>query len=124
MLVQFVQFPIWGILRLQQMTQELAKNGQKAIMPPMILSARGLRMAVNNTIEQVIAITVKKTLLELGLDVSDPEAVIEMQKDFAHLRAWRGSVEEVKRKGFMAAAAVIATGIVGLLWASFKASLH
>lgn len=107
------------------MTQELVKNGQRGTMQPMPAFAREPSVVnKSSTIEQVITATVKKTLLELGLDVSDPEAVIEMQKDFAHLRSWRGSVEEVKRKGFIGAAGVVAAGVAGLLWASFKANLH
>ena len=32
---------------------------------------------------------VKSTLLSLGINVETPEAVVEAQLDFQHLRAWR-----------------------------------
>ena len=33
---------------------------------------------------------VKSTLLSLGINIETPEAVVEAQLDFQHLRAWRG----------------------------------
>jgi hypothetical protein len=72
-------------------------------------------------LENIIASTVKKTLLELGLDTTDP---IEIQKDFAHLRGWREGTEEIKRKGFLTVVGVVAVGSLGLFWTAFKASLH
>lgn len=72
-------------------------------------------------LEEVISKTVMKTLLNLGLDVSDP---IEMQKDFAHLRAWREATLDVKKKGALTLLGLIITGAAGLFWASFRNSLH
>lgn len=63
---------------------------------------------------------VKRTLLALGIDASDPEAIIAMQADFRHLRTWRESTEAVRRKAFLTAVAVIVTGALGYLWVAFK----
>lgn len=75
-------------------------------------------------LEKLIEVTVVKTLLSLGLDVSDPETIIELQKDFAYVRSWRQSVAEVKSKGFLALCGIALTGFVGLMWTAFKSSLH
>jgi hypothetical protein len=50
----------------------------------------------------------------LGVDIDDP---LEMQKDFAHLRAWRESLELVKRRSIISAVTVIVTGLAGFLYA-------
>lgn len=39
---------------------------------------------------------VRQTLLQMGIDTSDPLA---MQRDFQHLRQWRESGEDMRRKG-------------------------
>jgi hypothetical protein len=64
---------------------------------------------------------VKKTLINFGIDTSDP---IEMQKDFAYLRAWRLGADEVKTKGVLAILGMMLVGMVGALWVGFKSNLH
>jgi hypothetical protein len=53
----------------------------------------------------------------LGIDTSDP---IEMQKDFAALRAFREGVELVKRRSIISIVTIIITGIMGILYAAFS----
>lgn len=55
--------------------------------------------------------------LRLGVDTTNP---LEMQKDFAHLRAWRESTDLVKRKGLTAAVTVIVTGSLAMFYAVFS----
>ena len=100
------------------MIRKKAKNGRSATTRRMPLSVKGHKVP---DLEIVVELTVKKTLLELGLDTANP---IELQRDFAHLRTWRQSVEEVKRKGFIAAVAIVLSGLLGLLWTAFKTSLR
>jgi len=71
-------------------------------------------------ISSIVKETVKEVLERLGVDPDDP---IAMQKDFAHVRAWRESTEAIKRKGLMAAVGVIVTGVLGAIWLGFKDSL-
>jgi hypothetical protein len=71
---------------------------------------------VRDIAEQVAQATVKEFFLALGVNADDPDAVIAVQKDFAHLRAWREASDTVKRKGLGAAVTIIVTGLLGLVW--------
>lgn len=55
--------------------------------------------------------------LTLGIDTSSPEGILNAQRDFQHVRAWRTSIETVKRQGIMSAIGVITVGILALIWA-------
>lgn len=72
-------------------------------------------------LRDLIAETVKTTLTSIGVDVEDP---LIMQKDFAHLRSWRESTEEIKRKSFLALATIIVTGVAGAVWLALKGGTH
>jgi hypothetical protein len=71
-------------------------------------------------IEQIAAKAVRETLLAMGLNTADPDALIELQKDFAYVRAWRESVDAVKRKGLLVSISNIVTGGVGALWMAIQ----
>lgn len=66
--------------------------------------------------KEVAKQTVREFFLALGVNAEDPDAVIAVQKDFAHLRAWRESVETVKRKGLGTAVTVIVSGVLGAIY--------
>ena len=51
----------------------------------------------------------------MGVDAQDPHSLIEMQKDFAHIRIWRESTETIKNHGLIAAVTFIVTGAFGYL---------
>lgn len=68
-------------------------------------------------VKRIVAETVEQTLLTLGVDTDDP---IELQKDLAHLRAWRQAKETVVRQGLITAIGVIVAGGLGLLWLGMK----
>lgn len=63
---------------------------------------------------------VSETFLALGVNIHDPDDVAAAQLDFRHLRAWRESIDTVKRKGLGAAVTVIVTGVLGWLVLAFK----
>jgi hypothetical protein len=71
---------------------------------------------VRDIAEEAARATVKEFFLALGVNADDPDAVIAVQKDFAHLRAWREASDTVKRKGLGAAVTIIVTGLLGLVW--------
>jgi hypothetical protein len=68
----------------------------------------------------LIKLTVAEALLQLGVDTSDPEQVLEFQRDLQHLRDWRISVNEVKSKGLMLVVGTVGAGVLGALWIGFK----
>ena len=70
-------------------------------------------MIPDDELRKIAKMAVAETLLSLGLDMDDP---LEAQKDFQHLRAWRESVETVKRQGLVTAVGAVATGIIALIW--------
>ena len=68
-------------------------------------------------IRRVVAEAVAETLLKLGIDAADP---LELQRDMQHLRAWRESVDTVKRQGIITAVGILIAGMIGLVWVSIK----
>lgn len=68
-------------------------------------------------IKVLVAEAVKQTLIQIGIDHSNP---IEMQQDFQHLRAWRKSGQELKTKGMLALLGIFLTGFGGLLLLGLK----
>lgn len=63
---------------------------------------------------------VKETLLQLGVDVSDPDSVVAFQRDLHHLRKWRIAVEQVEGRTMLAAFATLGAGIAAAIWIGFK----
>lgn len=61
-------------------------------------------------LRDLVTNTVHATLTSIGIEVTDP---ITMQKDFAWLRGWRESAEEVKSKGILALVTLAVTGLAG-----------
>lgn len=70
-----------------------------------------------NEIRAVIAETVNETLTKIGIEHDDP---VEMQKDMAHLRAWRKSVSEVKTKSMVTVLTILIAGTLGAIWLGMK----
>lgn len=67
---------------------------------------------------------VRKLLLTMGVDASDDKAMIEMQRDFAHMRSWRKSVETVRKQTLMVSVGVIVSGVLGLIYMAFQRGGH
>lgn len=63
---------------------------------------------------------VEKMLLTLGVDVSDPDAIIRMQKDFQWLRSFRQSGETIKTKAITTVVGIFITGIIAAIYMAFK----
>lgn len=68
--------------------------------------------------------TLVQFFLALGIDASDPKALIEVQKDLSQMRNWRESTEAIKNKSIATAITVIVTGALGLAWLVFSGSGH
>jgi hypothetical protein len=61
---------------------------------------------------------VHEMMIGLGADVSNPAAMIEMQKDFLSLREWRQSMASVRRHSLLTAVGVIVVGVLGIIYMS------
>lgn len=68
-------------------------------------------------LRELIAETVRETLLQMGADPTDP---LEMQRDFQHLRQWRRSGEELRSKGTLALLGIFLSGVAGLIAVGFR----
>lgn len=60
---------------------------------------------------------VEETLRVLGIDLSNP---FEVQKDMAHLRVWRKSMESMQLKTAFVIITVAITGIAAAMWTAIR----
>jgi uncharacterized protein involved in exopolysaccharide biosynthesis len=72
-------------------------------------------------VNQVVAEAVKQTLIQLGVDTSDPLA---MQRDFQHLRQWRQSGDSLRDKGMLAILGIFLSGLAALLVMGVREWMH
>ena len=72
-------------------------------------------------VSHMVAEAVRQTLLQMGIDTSNP---IAMQRDFQHLRQWRESGEDLKRKGTVALLGIFLSGLVTLFLLGLKEWFH
>ncbi len=63
----------------------------------------------------------RKLFLTLGVDLSDPKAVIAFQDDLRFLASWRESTQAVKRKALLTAVGIIVAGILCYLLLTLRA---
>ncbi len=68
----------------------------------------------------IVKETVHETLIGLGVDSSNP---VEMQKDLQHLRDWRLTMAEARRKGLLTIVGIFVAGVLAFLWIGFKMSI-
>jgi len=76
---------------------------------------------VKKTAEETAEEVLRRTFLSVGIDMTTPQGIVAAQADMQHLRAWRTSVETVKRQGMLTAVIIITTGFLGLIWTAVKA---
>lgn len=86
---------------------------RRASKPTITLTNEQVEQLASEAAEQ----TLQRFFLSVGIDTSTPEGILLAQRDFQHLRAWRQSVETVKRQGMVTAIGVITVGLLAMLWA-------
>jgi hypothetical protein len=64
--------------------------------------------------------TVQELFMMLGVDVSTPAGIIEVQKDFASVRQNRLARLAIQSKAVMTAIGIITSGVLATLWLSLK----
>lgn len=62
---------------------------------------------------------VHEVMIAMGVDASNPAAMIEMQKDFLSLREWRQSMQAIRRHSLITAVGVIVMGVLGVIYMNF-----
>ncbi len=68
---------------------------------------------IRQVAEEAAEKAVQKTLLAIGIDVSNPESIIRYQDNFGFLDALNGSVKAVKRQSIKTIVSVLFTAAVG-----------
>lgn len=63
---------------------------------------------------------VREVLITMGVDVTNPQALIELQRDFSHLRGWRNAVATLRVTSITAALGILVSGIAGGVWLAIK----
>lgn len=63
--------------------------------------------------------TLQDLFLTLGVDVTDPKALIALQTDFKQLRDWREAKEAVKKYGLRALVTTVVTSAVATVLVYF-----
>lgn len=72
-------------------------------------------------LKAIVATTVDEVLIRIGIDHSNP---VEMQKDFAHLRKWRGAVDTAQSTSMLTALGILTSGFLAALWLGIKSQLE
>ena len=75
----------------------------------------------NEEMRTMIKTTVRETLVQLGVDATDP---IEAQRDFQFLRDWRTTTESVRGKAIFTAVGLIVVGLIGVIWLGIKSVIR
>lgn len=70
--------------------------------------------------EQQIREVVRATLLELGIDASDP---IQAQADFQALREWRKAYTAARSKAALTLVGIAVAGLAAMAWYGMKAAI-
>lgn len=64
---------------------------------------------------------VRETLLAMGIDVSTPEAIQEMQRDTMYTRESRLALAAIKTRAYLVVTGTVVAGIVTAVWMALKA---
>lgn len=78
------------------------------------------RSDVEGIAEEAATKAVKKTLIELGIQHTDP---LEMQADFLHLRHWRTVTEKAASKFILTTIGIITVGTIAAFWLGLKQAI-
>lgn len=87
--------------------------------PVLTITEAQLEHIVTQAAEQAAEATLRRTLLNFGIDISNPMGIIEAQRDFAHLRGWRRAKDTVVKQGFVYTTTVVVGGILAALYMKY-----
>lgn len=75
---------------------------------------------VKDSAEKAANTAVREVLTEMGINTSDPDAIIQQQVDMAHLRRHRKASERWRDKIMNTAIGVIVVGALATFWLGFQ----
>lgn len=75
-------------------------------------------------VERVAEAAVERTLLKMGINVSDSNSVLEVQADMRHLREWRVGVNSTKAKAGFAVLMFVVSGLMAAIWQAVVNTFH
>ena len=64
--------------------------------------------------------TVERLFIGLGVDISKPEGIIELQKTLSFASSLRGASLTIRKSGLRAAVGIVVAGVLGILMLGFK----
>lgn len=67
---------------------------------------------------------VRETFLALGVNATDSESIVEVQKDFAHVRESRLAFAAIKTRAYVVATGTVVTGIIAAIWMALRSNGH
>ena len=70
---------------------------------------------IEDIAERVAERVIGKLFLVFGVNTTNPDELIKVQKDFHYVRGWRESAEIIKKRGLMTAASFLVTGLFGYI---------
>lgn len=72
-------------------------------------------------VDRIAKLAVREVLLNMGVNIADPEALKKMQQDFAYLRDWREAAGTIKARALMTIVGMLVTGVVAAVWTAIRA---
>ena len=87
------------------------------------IQAESERTRDSDFIKRVTREAVKETLLELGIDVSHPTEIKEVQRDMAWIRDTRHGAERLQANVKRASVFAIVAAILAALWTGIKTKI-
>ena len=82
-----------------------------------------LRTVVRSEIQDMVPGLLQDTLTRMGLNIVEPEDVIETQKDMAYLRSWRKAVQAGSGRAGLAMVSLAILGVVAAILAQIGIKL-
>ena len=67
---------------------------------------------------------VRETFLALGVNASEPASILEMQRDFAHIRESRLAFAAMKTRAYLVVTETVVTGIITAIWMALRGNGH
>ena len=69
-------------------------------------------------VHEIARAVINEMFLTLGVDATEPQALIELQHDFKFIRSWRESKDTIQSKGLGAAVVFVVTA--ALAWLTYE----